>query len=141
MLDGDQFRRVEVTDGIRGGLLGQGSILTATSQPNRTSPVLRGKWILETILGGTRRRPRRQTFPLYPKPVKDTRYSRCASACPNTARTRPARAATFAWTRSASRSKTSTLQEDGEPSRRTAPGASDASFYRRRRGVPGRYQV
>ena len=48
---GDQFRRVEVTDGIRGGLLGQGSILTATSYPTRTSPVLRGKWILDTLLG------------------------------------------------------------------------------------------
>ena len=48
---GDQFRRVEVNDGIRGGLLGQGSILTATSYPNRTSPVLRGKWILEVLLG------------------------------------------------------------------------------------------
>ena len=48
---GDQFRRVTVNDGIRGGLLGQGSILTATSYPNRTSPVVRGKWILETLLG------------------------------------------------------------------------------------------
>jgi hypothetical protein len=48
---GDQFRRVAVTDGIRGGLLGQGSILTGTSYPNRTSPVVRGKWILETLLG------------------------------------------------------------------------------------------
>ena len=48
---GDQFRRVELNDGIRGGLLGQGSILTATSYPNRTSPVLRGKWILDTLLG------------------------------------------------------------------------------------------
>ncbi len=48
---GDQFRRVEVHDGVRGGLLGQGSILTATSYPNRTSPVLRGKWILDTLLG------------------------------------------------------------------------------------------
>jgi len=48
---GDQFRRVEVNDGIRGGLLGQGSILTGTSYPNRTSPVVRGKWILETLLG------------------------------------------------------------------------------------------
>ncbi len=48
---GDQFRRVTVNDGIRGGLLGQGSILTATSYPNRTSPVVRGKWILETVLG------------------------------------------------------------------------------------------
>jgi hypothetical protein len=48
---GDQFRRVAVSDGIRGGLLGQGSILTATSYPNRTSPVKRGQWILETLLG------------------------------------------------------------------------------------------
>jgi hypothetical protein len=48
---GDQFRRVEVSDGIRGGLLGQGAILTATSYPNRTSPVLRGKWILDALLG------------------------------------------------------------------------------------------
>ena len=40
-----------MNDGIRGGLLGQGSILTATSYPNRTSPVLRGKWILDTLLG------------------------------------------------------------------------------------------
>jgi cytochrome c5 len=48
---GNQFRRVTVTDGIRGGLLGQGGILTATSYPNRTSPVLRGQWILDNILG------------------------------------------------------------------------------------------
>jgi mono/diheme cytochrome c family protein len=48
---GDQFRRVTVTDGVRGGLLGQGSILTLTSYPTRTSPVVRGKWILETLLG------------------------------------------------------------------------------------------
>ena len=48
---GDWFRRVELNDGGRGGLLGQGSILTATSYPTRTSPVLRGKWILETLLG------------------------------------------------------------------------------------------
>jgi hypothetical protein len=48
---GDRFRRVTLTDGRRGGLLGQGSLLTVTSYPNRTSPVLRGKWLLETILG------------------------------------------------------------------------------------------
>ena len=45
------FRRVTFTDGVRGGLLGQGSILTVTSYPNRTSPVLRGKWLLENMLG------------------------------------------------------------------------------------------
>jgi hypothetical protein len=48
---GSRFRRVELTDGQRGGLLGQGSVLTITSYPNRTSPVLRGKWLLENILG------------------------------------------------------------------------------------------
>ncbi len=48
---GSQFRRVAVTDPNRRGLLGQGSILTVTSYPNRTSVVLRGKWILENLLG------------------------------------------------------------------------------------------
>ena len=38
-------------DSVRGGLLGQGSILTVTSHPDRTSPVVRGKWILENLLG------------------------------------------------------------------------------------------
>jgi hypothetical protein len=49
---GDEFRRVQLpSDSVRRGLLGQGSILTGTSYGNRTSPVLRGKWILENILG------------------------------------------------------------------------------------------
>jgi len=48
---GTQFRRVAIKDPARRGLLGQGSILTVTSYPNRTSPVLRGKWILENIMG------------------------------------------------------------------------------------------
>ena len=48
---GSHFRRVTVRHDARRGLLGQGSILTVTSYPNRTSPVLRGKWVLENILG------------------------------------------------------------------------------------------
>jgi len=48
---GDQFRRVPVASDARRGLLGQGSILTISSYANRTSPVLRGKWILTNILG------------------------------------------------------------------------------------------
>ena len=47
---GSHFRRVELTDEGRRGLLGQGSILTLTSYATRTSPVLRGKWILENLL-------------------------------------------------------------------------------------------
>src|SRR6202044_244982 len=48
---GPRFRRVEITDDARRGLLGQGSILALTSHAERTSPVVRGKWILENILG------------------------------------------------------------------------------------------
>src|SRR5205823_8307022 len=48
---GSQFRKVTLSDPNRGGLLGQGSVLTVTSPPNRTSVVQRGKWILETLLG------------------------------------------------------------------------------------------
>ena len=48
---GSHFRRVVLNDGRRGGLLGQGAILTATSYGNRTSPVSRGKWVLENLLG------------------------------------------------------------------------------------------
>jgi len=48
---GSQFRRVQVTDEARRGLLGHASILAVTSYPNRTSPVQRGKWILTNILG------------------------------------------------------------------------------------------
>ena len=47
---GDRFRRVPVTDERRRGLLGQGSVLTVTSYATRTSPVLRGKWVLENLL-------------------------------------------------------------------------------------------
>ena len=49
---GSHFRRVTLgPDSARGGLLGQGSILLLTSYPTRTSPVLRGKWILDNLLG------------------------------------------------------------------------------------------
>jgi mono/diheme cytochrome c family protein len=49
---GDRFRRVDLgPDGDRGGLLRQGSILTVTSYATRTSPVIRGKWVLENLLG------------------------------------------------------------------------------------------
>ena len=48
---GSQFRRVVLHDPERGGLLGQASLLTVTSPPNRTSVVQRGKWVLENLLG------------------------------------------------------------------------------------------
>jgi mono/diheme cytochrome c family protein len=48
---GPHFRRIERSDDRRRGLLGQGSVLAVTSFPHRTSPVVRGKWILENLLG------------------------------------------------------------------------------------------
>lgn len=48
---GDEFRRVSLASRTRGGLLTQASVLTVTSNPTRTSPVKRGRWVLEQILG------------------------------------------------------------------------------------------
>jgi hypothetical protein len=48
---GSEMRRVRLTDGNRGGILGMPGILAATSFPNRTSPVKRGVWVLEQLLG------------------------------------------------------------------------------------------
>jgi Protein of unknown function (DUF1592)/Protein of unknown function (DUF1588)/Protein of unknown function (DUF1587)/Protein of unknown function (DUF1585)/Protein of unknown function (DUF1595) len=48
---GNEFRRVKLEDPNRFGLLGQASILALTSYPNRTAPTLRGKWVLEQLLG------------------------------------------------------------------------------------------
>lgn len=48
---GDVFRKVILTTPERGGVLTQGSVLTVTSNPTRTSPVKRGKWVLEELLG------------------------------------------------------------------------------------------
>ncbi len=48
---GDQFRKVELQDSARWGLLGKGGVLMTSSYPNRTSPVLRGAYVLERIMG------------------------------------------------------------------------------------------
>jgi hypothetical protein len=64
---GSQFRRVTLTEDARRGLLGKGSILLATSHADRTAPVLRGKWILENLLG-TPPPPPPAAFALEPTP-------------------------------------------------------------------------
>ena len=55
-VSGPQFRRVDLTDTPRGGVLTQGSVLTVSSYATRTSPVLRGKWVLDNLLGRAARR-------------------------------------------------------------------------------------
>ena len=80
---GDTFRRVTLPEGsVRGGLLGQASILAVTSLANRTSPVIRGKWILENILGSPPPDPPADVPPLAEKtgdgPVAITMRQRIA---------------------------------------------------------------
>jgi hypothetical protein len=67
---GDQFRRVEVRDDFRKGLLGHGSILTLNSYANRTSPVTRGKYVLTNLLGTPPPSPPANVPPLEEKPGK-----------------------------------------------------------------------
>jgi hypothetical protein len=50
-IEGDELRKVKLDDRRRGGVTGLGAVLTVTSLPLRTSPVLRGKWVLEEMLG------------------------------------------------------------------------------------------
>jgi mono/diheme cytochrome c family protein len=76
---GTHFRRVPVTADARRGILGHGSILTVTSHADRTSPVVRGKWILDNLLG---------TPPPPPPPVVPALPERSALARPMTMRER-----------------------------------------------------
>jgi len=63
-VEGERFRRVSITDENRRGLLGQASILTVTSYANRTSPVVRGKWVMDTLLGAPPPKPPANVPPL-----------------------------------------------------------------------------
>jgi hypothetical protein len=71
---GSQFRRVELGRDmdLRRGLLGKGAILTTTSKPERTSPVVRGKWIMANILGMSPPDPPPDVPALPPRPVDAT---------------------------------------------------------------------
>ena len=90
---GSRFRRVPVTDDARKGLLGQGSMLAVTSHAERTSPVLRGKWVLENLLGLPVPPPPPDVPPLK-RNEKGRSRGRCASRWRSIAPTRCARAAT-----------------------------------------------
>jgi hypothetical protein len=66
---GPDFRRVPVPTDARRGLLGHGSLQLVTSNPNRTSPVMRGKWILENLIGTAAPTPPADVPPLEEKPT------------------------------------------------------------------------
>ena len=118
---GNEFRRVQLTGDQRGGVLTQASILTITSNPTRTSPVKRGKWILENILNAAPPPPPPSAAELSEKKTA-VESARCGSAWSSTARIPTAPSATTAWTRSASASRTSTPSAPG--ARRTASSTS-----------------
>ena len=77
---GSRFRRVSLDEGARRGLLGHGSLLTVTSAGNRTSPVKRGKWILENLLGAP--------VPLPPPGVETNLTESAAGSAPASIRQR-----------------------------------------------------
>ena len=78
-VNGTQFRWVTLTDRNRLGLLGKGAVLMKTSYPDRTSPVLRGAWVLEKIIG---------TPPTPPPPGVESNLSQRAGETPKTVRAR-----------------------------------------------------
>jgi mono/diheme cytochrome c family protein len=75
---GSQFRRMVLTDDVRKGLLGKGSVLAVTSHATRTSPVLRGKWVLENILG-TPPAPPPPDVPTLKEPEPGAAAGRCVN--------------------------------------------------------------
>ena len=92
---GSHFRRVALgPDSARAGILGQGSILTVTSYPDRTSPVVRGKWILENLLGTPPPPPIPNAGDLKPTNEATASCCRCGSAWSSIGATRCAPAAT-----------------------------------------------
>ena len=92
---GSEFRRVQLTDDARRGILGKGAVLLVTSHANTTSPVLRGKWVLENIIGAPPPAPPADLdTALKPEPAGRSRRARCASRWSGTAPTRSARPAT-----------------------------------------------
>ena len=71
---GSDFRQVPVTDPRRQGILGHGSILLVTSNPNRTSPVNRGVWVLKNILGAVVPAPPPVNIPLLEEAAGDVDF-------------------------------------------------------------------
>ena len=126
-VQGSRFRRVALSNREqRGGLLAQGAVLATTSYPDRTSPVLRGKWLLDNIFG----LPYRHRRPVW-TPTWTPRPRRCgcpsASASRSTGGTPPAPPATRSSIRWGSRSRTSTPSGAGGPSTRRANRSTRAA--------------
>ena len=122
---GSYFRRVTLdANSPRRGLLGHGSILTLTSAPNRTSPVVRGQWILEKPLGSPAPDPPPGVETDLDKDAEAVKRNRCASGWRRTAPVRFALLVTRSWIPSAWHWRTSTSLVRGAS---LTAGAVDAS--------------
>ena len=109
---GDEFRRVRLTVPQRGGLLTQASILTVTSNPNRTSPVKRGRWVLEQLLGAPPPPPPPDVSPLKDDHAVEATASMRRRMEQHRAR-QAAPSAITGWTRSGSDWRTTTASAPG----------------------------
>ena len=133
---GAEFRKVDLTGTNREGVLTQASVLTVSSYANRTSPVIRGKWVLENILNAPPPPPPPDVPTLDESAVGTT--ARCASSWKSTGPTRSVRRAIRAWTRLDSRWRISMPSGNGAPktaNSRSMPRA--ASRWPQVRGVRG----
>ena len=100
-VSGSEMRRVPLTDHNRGGVLTLGSVLTLTSYPLRTSPVLRGRWVLEQVLGG-KVPPPPPNVPQLPRDESMPASRPSGSSSRPIAPTPPVPPATCGWIRSVS---------------------------------------
>ena len=89
-VNGTQFRWVKLTDKNRLGLLGKGAVLIKTSYPNRTSPVLRGAWVLDKIVGTPPTPPPPGVETDLNREARERRRKRCASVWSSTGPMPPA---------------------------------------------------
>ena len=133
---GSYFRRVTLPRGSpRGGLLGHGSFLTITSYSTRTSPVLRGKWVLENLLSSAPPPPPPNVPSLEVKGTEPGSRRPCARPWCGTAPRPRARGATRAWIRSASPWRISTRSASGATgtagARSTRPASCPTAHVRR----------
>ena len=124
---GEEMRRVQLpADSPRGGVLTQATFLAVTSNPNRTSPVKRGLFVLENILGAPRRRHLRPMFLCSrPQPTRSRAIGQPFASCWSSIAATPCVPPVMReWIHWASRSKISTPSECGEKrkmSRRSTP--------------------
>ena len=130
---GSHFRRVTLTDENRFGLLGKASVLAVTSYTTRTSPTIRGKWLLENILAAPMPAPPPNVPALEASDKEGKPMSVRADAGDAPRRIRSARVATRGWTRWDSAWRISTPSGNGAPPTQALPSTHPACCWTARK--------